>query len=74
MRETVKKLAKGLLDCAPMSLRATKQMITEGLSQPSLDAAFGAAYPAYETMLASEDAKEGSKAFLERRKPDWKNR
>ena len=67
-------LAKGLLDCAPLSLLATKQMMIEGLSQPSLDAAFGAEYPAYETMLNSEDAKEGSKAFLERRRPDWKNR
>lgn len=74
LSSTVAKLAEGLLDCAPMSLRATKQMMIEGLSQPSLDAAFGAEYRAYNAMLTSEDAKEGSEAFLERRKPDWKNR
>ncbi len=46
----------------------------DGLAIPSLRAAFSDRYSAYETMLASDDAKEGSRAFLEHRKPVWKNR
>lgn len=59
---------------APLSHQATKQMMQEGLSQPSLKAAFGARYTAYEKMLASEDAKIGSEAFLQKRKPVWTGR
>ena len=74
LADTVASLAEWLLECAPISVRATKQMIADGLAQPSLQAAFSAGYPVHEEMLASDDAKEGSKAFLENRKPEWKNR
>ena len=67
-------LTDQLLQSAPLSLSATKQMMLDGLSKPSLQAAFEAHYPAYEAMLASEDAIEGSNAFLEKRPPNWKNR
>jgi enoyl-CoA hydratase/carnithine racemase len=49
-------------------------MMVDGLAKPSLRAAFSARYSTYETMLSSDDAKEGSRAFLEHRKPVWKNR
>ncbi|MBT6095001.1 MAG: enoyl-CoA hydratase [Rhodospirillaceae bacterium] len=71
---TTIELANVLLAGAPMALRATKQMMLDGLGKPSLAAAFGAEYPEYEAMLSSEDAIEGSAAFLENRKPIWKNR
>ena len=74
LSETVMSLATALLDSAPLSLRASKQMMAEGLTEPSLKAAFSARYAAYETMLDSDDAKEGSRAFLENRKPVWRNR
>lgn len=67
-------LAGQLLEGAPLSVEASKQMIANGLGQPSLQAAFEAGYPAYDKMLNSEDAKEGSHAFLEKRKPTWKGR
>ena len=67
-------LTDQLLQSAPLSLSATKQMMLDGLSKPSLQVAFEAHYPAYEAMLASEDAIEGSKAFLEKRPPNWKNK
>ena len=67
-------LTDQLLQSAPLSLSATKQMMLDGLNKPSLQAAFEAHYPASEAMLASDDAIEGSNAFLEKRPPNWKNK
>lgn len=60
--------------CAPLSLRATKQMMLKGLSAGSLQMAFKARYPALDDMLASDDAREGPRAFIEKRKPIWQGR
>lgn len=67
-------LAGEIIDCAPLATRATKQMIARGLAAPTLEDAFAGEYPAYRRMLESEDAVEGSRAFLEKRQPDWKGR
>lgn len=72
LQHAVDTLVEQLSQCAPLALRATKQMMLNGLDKPSLEAAFDAHYPAYETMLSSEDAKEGPLAFSEKRKPVWK--
>ena len=74
LRETVMSLAEEILEGAPISVRATKQIIADGLTEASLQAAFSADYSVYEKMLTSDDAKEGSRAFLEKRQPKWKNR
>lgn len=60
--------------CAPLSLRATKQMILDGLSAGPLQTAFAARYRALDDMLASADAREGPRAFIEKRKPVWQGR
>jgi len=57
--------------CAPLALQATKQMMEDGLKRPSIEAAFAADYPAYRKMLESNDAKEGPRAFAEKRRPRW---
>lgn len=55
-----------------LSLKASKQMMLDGLDCPSLKAAFAADYPAVEAMLASNDAIEGQRAFVEKRMPRWR--
>lgn len=59
---------------APLAVRATKQMMMHGLDLPDLEAAFAAPYPAFETMLGSQDAREGRLAFLQKRNPEWRGR
>jgi enoyl-CoA hydratase/carnithine racemase len=67
-------LGQDLLACAPLSLEASKQAMLQGLTQPDLAAAIRARYSAAERMLASEDAREGQRAFVEKRKPRWRGR
>jgi crotonobetainyl-CoA hydratase len=63
-----------ILDCAPLALEATKQMALRGQDATSLRGAFENSYPALDAMLASEDAREGPRAFLEKRPPKWTGR
>jgi len=63
-----------ILDCAPLAVEATKQLALGGLDARSLQEAFERSYPALETMLASNDALEGPRAFLEKRPPKWSGR
>lgn len=57
---------------APLALQASKQMMSDGLSVASLQDAFQNRYPAFERMLESDDAREGSRAFIEKRRPVWR--
>ena len=74
LEDTKKRYLSDLKECSPLALRATKQMILQGLAQGSLINAFSAHYPSFQLMLSSEDAKEGAQAFAEKRKPVWKCR
>ena len=46
----------------------------QSVAEPDLEAAMRKRYPAAERMLASEDAREGPRAFAEKRKPVWQGR
>ena len=63
--------ADRMLECAPLSVRASKQCAMEGLDQGSLQDAMNAQYETVRTMVKSEDFIEGPRAFAEKRQPDW---
>jgi enoyl-CoA hydratase/carnithine racemase len=67
-------IAREMLECAPLALEASKQVLLQSGIEPDLAAAMRRAYPAAERMLASDDAKEGPRAFAEKRKPIWRAR
>jgi crotonobetainyl-CoA hydratase len=67
------KWATEILECSPISIRASKQAAMMGLSMP-LDAALRMNFTEAERMRRSEDTIEGPKAFAEKRKPNWKGR
>jgi crotonobetainyl-CoA hydratase len=73
--QEARRWAGEILECSPMSIRATKQVVMRSLEAPALEMAMrNGHYPAYVAMAQSEDTIEGPKAFAEKRKPNWKGR
>jgi crotonobetainyl-CoA hydratase len=70
----VNDLAQKILECAPLAVQASKQVMLQSLHEPDLQASRKAQYDAAERMLASADALEGPLAFAEKRKPVWTGR
>jgi len=65
--------ASEMLECAPLSVQATKETVMGGLDLP-LPAALGLVPGTMARALVSEDQVEGVNAFLERRPPRWSGR
>ena len=66
--------ADQILECAPLSVRASKQAALAGLDAPTLEAAVSGRYDQLAAMLKSEDFLEGPRAFAAKRKPAWQGR
>jgi crotonobetainyl-CoA hydratase len=66
--------AEQIVECAPLSVRATKQAAMQGLGFGSVEEATAQRYDELVAMLKSEDFVEGPRAFAEKRRPDWKGR
>ncbi len=71
--EEARKWAAQMLECSPMSLRATKQAAMQGLAIADLAAASRVEYDAVARLRASHDWIEGPRAFAEKRKPAWRS-
>jgi crotonobetainyl-CoA hydratase len=70
-------LAEDLCRAAPLSLAAIKEAVhmTEGLSFAECYRALRSrSWPAFMKMINSEDSREGARAFVEKREPEWKGR
>ena len=59
-----------ILECAPLSIRASKEAAVVGLGMP-LTQALAHPFPGAGRMHASADFVEGPRAFAEKRKPNW---
>ncbi len=63
--------AAAIMECAPLSVRASKEAAMGGLGMP-LKEAFDKKYPAIARFADSKDRIEGPLAFAQKRKPNWK--
>lgn len=68
--------AAQILECSPMSIRASKEAVARGLMEPSVKAALENQrnYDAVRAMYKSEDFREGPMAFAQKRPPQWKGK
>jgi crotonobetainyl-CoA hydratase len=71
LAEAVDRWLEEILRCAPLSLRAIKQMVQRSESMPP-PAAMRTRFPALVAALGSRDAEEGVRAFQEKRAPIWR--
>lgn len=74
LMDTAKKWAAQIMACSPMSIRASKESVYQGLDEANLEKAVTGQYPAVGALFKSEDLIEGPKAFAEKRAPQWKGR
>ena len=70
---TVEKLAQTICDNGPLAVRAIKEAAYRGVGM-SLENSLALELSFFQGISRSEDAKEGPKAFMERRKPQFQGR
>ncbi len=66
-----KRWAAEIMECSPMSVRASKEMSMQGLALGGVEAAANGKYAAMSALAKSKDFVEGPRAFAEKRKPNW---
>ena len=71
---TARRWAEMICECAPLSIRASKDVVYRSLDIASLEDSMTQSYQSVKTMIKSEDFVEGPKAFAEKRPPNWSGR
>ena len=71
LMDAARRWAALILECSPMSVRASKQAVYRGLDKPTLEEAIDTTYPAVRDLFDSADFVEGPRAFAEKRPPKW---
>jgi enoyl-CoA hydratase/carnithine racemase len=71
LMETALGLARTVADNAPLVVRASKAMIYGGQRAMGMDQALAAAGDAFRPVSSSADAREGYRAWMEKRPPVW---
>ncbi len=74
LMDTARRWASEICECAPLSIRASKDVVYRGLAEADLEAAMRTSYDSVKKMATSEDYIEGPKAFAEKRPPNWQGR
>jgi enoyl-CoA hydratase len=67
------KLAEEIASRAPIAVRAAKKMINQAFER-TLAEGLAAEKQEFYNLFATEDQKEGMRAFIEKRKPEWKGK
>lgn len=70
--EEAQNLAKKIIEVGPTAVRFAKTVINRGIDA-NLTTANAYETEAFSILFSTDDAKEGMKAFLEKRKPEWGN-
>lgn len=66
--------AEQICACAPLSIRASKDVVYKSLDSASLQSVMEGKYDSVKAMISSEDFIEGPKAFAEKRAPNWQGK
>jgi enoyl-CoA hydratase/carnithine racemase len=72
LMNSARRWADQIVECAPLSVRASKQAAMQGLDSASVEEAMNGRYDGIHSMFKSADFVEGPRAFAEKRKPNWK--
>lgn len=73
LMDAARKMADRVLENGPLAVRAVKESVVKGMGMPIAEALEFELQQAAR-IFATEDAKEGPLAFLQRRKPNWKGK
>jgi len=77
LMDTARALATRIAEAAPLSVMAIKEVL-RGIQGMTDGEAFKAVrsgqFPIYQAMLTSSDHEEGPRAYMEKRKPQWRGR